>query len=324
MLEGEIYHNTKCEPEIVISYDCNIDICPYCYARDQRINDKMSVDSFGDLLGWFKEVVPDLKGITILGGEPTTIKNLEEYLQVAEKTQMYVNFFTNGSFDEERSEMLASNPAVKTFFFHFEPAHFTFLAKHEHNFRRNIAKLKSKNKDVRLRINFHGIDFDYKTPVNLASEYNTPIAWSITSPCRAMKDYVRQKDMLSAGKRLGEFLEMSKKANLEVHLLRPIPRCAFPDYVFEAYKDYSTLGRNCNISTYVHPDLTVQMCTVMDDTKRGPIKSAKELRKAILEFQKIEQIVRNNPSFNVCPDCDEYANSCQGGCFSYKIFGDHT
>jgi len=325
-LEDKIFHNTKCEPEIVISYFCNIDSCPYCYAREhaRRTSKNMTVKEFADVVGWFKETVPSLKGITLLGGEPTIIPNLKDYLETAARANVYVNLFSNGSFDAGQAKMLCGNNAVNTVYFHFDQLHFERIPSHVDFFKRNIGELKNAGKDVRLRANFHGTGFDVELPLKIASEYSIPIAWSITSPCKSMKEYARRKDFSLVENRLARFFSEARNSGLKLQLVRPVPICAFSEEVFEEFREFAQLDRKCNVSTYVHPNRVVQFCSVMDNTRTGPVNSAEELKKAILKFQKLEIVLRGKPSFDACNSCKKFKTICQGGCLAYKVFGDRT
>ncbi len=323
--EEEIVHNINCEPEIVISYFCNLDICEYCYARSQKIDEKMSIEDFEKLIGWFKDVVKPLKGITLLGGEPTALNDLKKYLDAAQKQDVYINFFTNGSFNNKQCEMLINSQVVKTFYFHLNENHLEKVKGHLDNFKNNIKKLKENGKNVVLRNNFDGNDFNYNIVLELASEFSLPIAWSITSPCKSMSNYVLRKDLRKVGERLGCFFAEARKLNLELNLLRPIPHCAFPDNIYEEFKDYTDLARNCNVSSYVYPNKQIQFCTVLDHFKSSIINSADELKDSILQFQKLENNLRKLPSFDTCLTCDKFKMEiCQGGCFAYKFFGEHV
>jgi MoaA/NifB/PqqE/SkfB family radical SAM enzyme len=320
----ELKHNTQCDPEIVISYHCNLDICPYCYAREQNIKDIMCVKDFSDFASWFKELFPSLDGITLLGGEPTALTNLEEYVKAAAEHDLRVSLFTNGSFNDSRREIF-DKKFIKRVYFHLEPVQFLLVPGHEKMFTENIRNLVEKEVSVSLRVNFHGMQFDYMRPIEIASEMGVPIAWSITSPCNSMGEYIRRKNLKDIGYRLVEFFRESKNQGIDLELVRPIPRCAFEKESFGEFADYTNLGKHCNVSTYVHPNRVVQLCTVMDCLKQGPINNAQELRAAIEYFQQIESVLRNVPSFESCPSCDNYKKKlCQGGCMSYKLYGDHT
>ena len=72
---------------VAISYYCNLDICEYCYARGQAVTDTMSIESFQKMLGWLSDLSA-LREVQIVGGEPTTIEDLGEYLDALQR-QMF-------------------------------------------------------------------------------------------------------------------------------------------------------------------------------------------------------------------------------------------
>ena len=263
----KIEHNILCEPEVVISYKCNLDICSYCYARNQKQSTDLSPEKFDLLISWFCEIYPDFAGITLLGGEPTFLDNLKQYIYVAKEHNIYVNLFTNGNFNECQLNLLIDSQNVKIIYFHLEQQHINKIENHLEIFEENIKKLKDRNKDIRLRVNFDGIDFDYELAIKLATKYSLPIYWSITSPCKGFDGYIDKKRLHLVGTRLEGFFSKSKKNGLEIQLLRPIPQCAFTPETIEEFGNYADITRKCNISTYVYPDLSVQFCTVMDHTR---------------------------------------------------------
>lgn len=106
---------------------------------------------------------------------------------------------------------------------------------------------------------------------------------------------------------------------MKLELVRPVPKCMFDEATFEEFREYSNLDKTCNVSSYVLPDGSVQFCTIMDDIRRAPAQSADELRETILEFQAEDGRLRRQPSFGACKSC---GHSCQGGCLSYKKYGD--
>lgn len=202
--EFEIFHNTKCPPEIVITYACN-KTCPYCYAKGQAEGEAarttMAAEKFRRIAGWLKEVIPNMESITILGGEPLILPNLSDYLDAAEAIQIKVNFFTNGSFGEKQGDAVAKSPITDVIYFHYEPLHFTDEG-HGRIFFRNAEKILNAGKQVKLRVNFHGTSFDYREQLAFARRFGIPFAWSFTSPAKNMGDYVRLSGLRMVGDRL--------------------------------------------------------------------------------------------------------------------------
>ncbi len=314
---GRIYHNTKCPPEIVISYACNKK-CPYCYAEGQKSDEIMPVAKFKKIGGWFKQVLPSLESITILGGEPLIMENIGSYIDSARDVGLMVNFFTNGSFGMKNRNIVASSPAVDAIYFHYEPVHFCDES-HRKTFLANLKYAHGSGKRVKLRVNFHGANFEYMGLLEIAAAFDIPIAWSITSPAKNMRDYVRHENFVEIGGILSAFISKCFEFGVNLELVRPVQKCIFPEGVFEKFKEYSNLDKTCNVASYVRPDGTVQFCTILDDVKKGPIKSAEELADAIFHFQSEEARLRKKPSFGACKTC---GRPCQGGCLSYKVYGD--
>src|ERR1700722_9590361 len=65
---------------ISITDRCNTDICTYCYARDQQGDMKpMPIEDFCRALDWL-DTVSDFPEVYFVGGEPSTVPKLEEFL----------------------------------------------------------------------------------------------------------------------------------------------------------------------------------------------------------------------------------------------------
>lgn len=303
---------------VSLTYKCNTDICPYCYARGQKIKRTMDIRDFKKVIKWLKQV-SDIPEIYLVGGEPTVLPNLKDYLNIIKEEKMKTVIYTNGSFNRKTRKLLSNFSVVKLIVFHYEPLHFRKIKGHKKRFMSNIAYL-SKNKKLNLLFVIDKINFAYKIPLGIAEKYDLDLGWIFSTPTSGKTHYLSLKQIKLIGRKTEKFLLEAKKKNVKTYPDLTIPLCLFSDKFFAKYRDQFKLLKKCLPFIYFKPDLSTQFCTAMPQFSSKPIKNVERLRTMIKKYRKIRKKYETFPSFKECINCDLHGILCQGGCLTYKLY----
>ena len=113
---------------ISITDKCNTDICTYCYARDQQSGHKapMSLSDFRRALDMLGEI-SDFPEVYLVGGEPSTVPNILEFLDTVAEKKWGATLYTNGAFGDRLCDAFAGHPGLQRVALHFEQAFFDFI-----------------------------------------------------------------------------------------------------------------------------------------------------------------------------------------------------
>ena len=113
---------------ISITDKCNTDICTYCYARDQQSGHKapMSLSDFRRALDMLEEI-SDFPEVYLVGGEPSTVPNILEFLDAVAEMKWGATLYTNGAFGDRLCNAFAGHPGLQRVALHFEQAFFELL-----------------------------------------------------------------------------------------------------------------------------------------------------------------------------------------------------
>lgn len=287
---------------VTLTYKCNTDICPYCYARGQKIKPTMDIKDFKKVVVWLKQV-SNITEINLVGGEPTILPNLKDYLDILNKENMSAIVYTNGSFDRKIRKLISTHSAVKSIIFHYEPLHFKNIRGHKKRFITNIARL-SKNKKLNLLFIIDKTNFNHKTPLKIAEKYNLNLGWVFSAPTSGKTHYLNLKQIKLTGRKIEKFLLEAKDRNVRTYADLTIPLCLFSDNFFAKYRDEFKLVKKCLPFVYFKPDLSTQFCTALPKISSKPIGNAEELKSIIEKYRKIRKQYETIPSFKECVDCD--------------------
>lgn len=302
---------------ISISYACNTDICSYCYARAQRVNRTMTVDSFRNVLRWMKEI-SNCTGINLVGGEPTIIPSLDEYLDTASMEGFDVTIYTNGRFEASRAVELSGHPAVTEVIFHYEPLFFENYPDHREQLVRNLRILSQKNLGIIYCIT--SSDFEYKECLALAREFHAQLRWIFATPTSGGTPFMTLEEMKGAGARLQEFLLHCRSEGVKTVPDLSVPICVFDRDFLETNAEDLGLVKLCYPFVSIEPDLSTRFCTSVSETRCDCISDSESLRRAILESRSARKRLNRRLAFRECKECPEHNVSCQGGCLTYKVY----
>jgi len=304
-------------PCLSISYKCNTDICEYCYARSQRMDKDMSVEDFTKVLKWLKEI-SDTREIFLVGGEPTIIKNLKEYLDAAKKEEFEVNIYTNGGFKEEVRNLLITHPSVMEVIFHYEPRFFKIISKE--NYLKNIEEI-SKKKKVMMLYTTSDPNFDYSEVLDWAKKYKMLIRWIFATPTKGNTPYLSLAEMKKSRKHLQKFLLEALENGVETIPDLSFPLCVFDKEFVEKYYKKLNLVKMCFPFAYIKPTLGTQFCSSVPEFIHEPVKDSKELLKIIDNYKAERKKMDKIYAFKECKTCEWNNVYCQGGCLCYRLYG---
>ncbi|MCX6818629.1 MAG: radical SAM protein [Candidatus Aenigmarchaeota archaeon] len=306
------------KPNIVITYSCNKK-CSYCYASTNT-KSIMSLKQFEALLDWYKGILTKFEGVTLLGGEPTLIPKLNNYLATLGKKGLIAKIYTNGTFICSEHPRLMNSEVVRECIFHYEPTQLS--REEEQRFFQNMKEAKNSGIEAILRYNFN-LDFNYRFILEIAEKYNVPLSWSISHPTAHGNPYIKYKQFSQMRDIIGNFLREARERNVQLMLGIPLPHCIYHEKDFLEYKEEFELDKKCTPIGDVNPDMSIQFCAVIPQIKKGPIKNQEELAKAIRYFKAIEGCIKEKYPFINCGICQNKEKfSCQGGCFAYRLYGD--
>ena len=135
---------------ISITDKCNTDICTYCYARDQQSGHKapMSLSDFRRALDMLGEI-SDFPEVYLVGGEPSTVPNILEFLDAVAEKKWGATLYTNGAFGDRLRDAFAGHPGLQRVALHFEQAFFDSYNNFEKRWIENIRVL-SRTKECSL------------------------------------------------------------------------------------------------------------------------------------------------------------------------------
>jgi len=281
----------------------------------------MQPDAFRNISSWFKEAA-GIHEVTLLGGEPTQHPQLSELLDITQAQDITARVCTNGFYSASVGSMLSSHPALRSMLVHYEMTYHGMKG-YRNGIERNLAQLvQAQIPEVFLRYNFH-LDFQPGDVLSLAKQFNLAIAYSISSPAKGLTEYFRHGDLHAAGERLLAFAQQADEQGTKLILARALPLCMFTEEQRKKFAHVLDLHGTCTAAKdiTVNSDLSLQLCSVMKGCRTDPVKSAEDLTVKIDALRKMEADVRKVPSFDACRSCD-LTDTCQGGCLSYKAFGD--
>lgn len=281
----------------------------------------MKQDAFRNITAWFKEAA-GIREVTLLGGEPTQHSELSKLLDIAHAQGLTARVCTNGFYSESVGSMLATHPAIRSMLVHYEKTYHEMKG-YRAGIERNLAQLVEAGvPEVFLRYNFH-LDFQPGDVLELAKKFRLAIAYSLSSPAKGLTEYFRHGDLRVGGEKLLEFAQQAETQGTKLILARALPLCMFTQEQRKKFAKVLDLQGTCTAmrDVTVNSDLSLQLCSVMKNCRTEPVTSAADLKAKLEELRRREAEVRKVPSFEACRECD-LTEKCQGGCLSYKAFGD--
>lgn len=308
---------------ISITDKCNTDICTYCYARDQQSGHKapMSLSDFRRALDMLGEI-SDFPEVYLVGGEPSTVPNILEFLDAVAEKKWGATLYTNGAFGDRLRDAFAGHPGLQRVALHFEQAFFDSYDNFEKRWIENIRVL-SRTKECSLLFVAVGADFDYARPLDLAEEFGLKLTWVFAAPSSGRTPFVGLPTMRAAGPRLEQFLLEAEARGVKTAPDLPTPLCVFRPEFLEAYRDRFALVRKCRPFVYFRRDLSMQSCTAMPCRSAPAPKNADALRATIETHRVADMELKRQTSFPDCAGCKHHIEgTCQGGCMTYKVYAD--
>ena len=307
---------------ISITDRCNTDICSYCYARDQQGDMRpMPIDDFSRALDWLS-TVSDFPEVYLVGGEPSTVPNIEEFLDEVAARNWAATLYTNGAFNTRLRDMFTAHPGLARVAFHYEEAFFKTYKNFRERWEANLDAL-GRTKECSVIFVINGQDFDYEEPLAMAKKYGLKVTWIFATPSSGHTPYVGLHSMRKAGPRVQEFLLAADAGGIKTSPDLPVPLCIFDNDFLDQYRERFALVRRCRPFVYFKTDLSVQFCTAMPAYSAPRPADAEELADVITRHRRADQLLKDKPSFPECVDCEQHlSRMCQGGCMTYKVYAD--
>lgn len=308
-------------PQLNITYKCNLN-CSYCYEQEFSYkNEIMSLEEIGNLFRFFKSL--NIRESTLIGGEPTLHPDLSKIFSLANEKNISLRIFTNGFINQKTLNLLKGAESLRDIYIH--------LIDHINGqWSQNISDLLKTSKNIWLRINFSNIH-EIKHAESVISKFkgkNIKIGYSLSCPYSEKdKTFVpvalRNRQVKDIYKRLFDFLEKRIKSGIEVHPGRPLPVCQYTEKEWDYLVKNANAKSTCNPINDINfdPGYYVKLCSVI---KRPRYKLSvldeehfKRVLKKLLIFKKATVRI---PSMSDCSSCVLFPETCQGGCYAYKIY----
>lgn len=303
---------------VALSYVCNTDVCQYCYARSQKIPGCLSLDDFDKVVAWLADV-GEIRHIHLVGGEPTLLPDLPDYLAILAARGFKTTIYTNGYFDTEQKGFLFSHPVVTEIVFHYEPEFFRRFPNYRAILFRNLERLHG-NKKMTIIYCIPKIDFPYHEVLDIARRFAMELRWIFATPVSGCASYMSLDEMKMAGPRLQRFLLEAKQHGVATQPDLCVPLCIFEKIFLDQYTEEFRLVKFCFPFVYIKPNLQTQFCSSMPAFHGGRLRTADDLRKVIVGYRTKRQELNEIDAFSVCKECDLNARSCQGGCLTYRVY----
>ncbi|WP_063062494.1 radical SAM protein [Nocardia sienata] len=300
---------------------CNTDVCTYCYARDQKTESHtMSIELFREILDRLQEV-SDFPEVYLVGGEPTVLSQLDQYLAEIERRNWTTTIYTNGGFNAKRRDMMLASPAVRRIVFHYDELLFEkfkwLRPRWEDNLRAMGTTCETSINGV-----IDGPDFPLVELVDLAADHGAALTWIFATPTSGGTPFLGLGQMRELGPVVQRMLLHALERGVKTSPDLPIPLCIFePDFLQEHGERFALI-RRCQPFAYFHVDGRVSYCTAMPLYTAPRPADAEELAQTIERHREHDRQLKQQPSFPECVTCEAHIKQvCQGGCMTYKVYG---
>lgn len=314
-------------PQFNITYACNMySICKYCYAEKfarETGRKHMASSDFDMVIGWLQAL--DVKDIVFIGGEPTLHPDLDEFLAILEKHRLRCRVFTNGSSPKKAIKSICQCRAVNEIFFHYDDVYISSNRSGAGIFFRNLDHCLEQGKNIYLRYNISDKDFDFTGVLETAEKYKAPIGYSLSAPAYGICSGIPLYKISEFLPQLKAFVVSAKQKGVQLILGRPLPRCMIREEELSFWQRYAGFKSVCEPinDLTINPDLTVQLCSVLFNTRYPkPLSTAQSLIRAIDGLKNTARELQAIPPMQACKSCRFFPLQCQGGCLSYKVYAE--
>lgn len=300
---------------------CNTDVCTYCYAREQKTGThRMPLERFSEVLDMLQEI-SDFPEVYLVGGEPTVLRNLDQYLGEIERRGWTTTIYTNGGFTAAQREVLRSSPAVTRVAFHYDEFLFRSFDWLAPRWESNIRALSSTC-DVSIIGVIDGPKFPFIELVDKAASYNASFTWIFATPTSGGTPYLGLHEMRALGPEVQRMLLHALEKGVKTSPDLPIPLCIFESAFLAEHAERFALVRRCQPFAYFHVDGRVSYCTAMPVFTAPRPSTSAELADIIEAHREEDRQLKQRPSFPECVTCEYHLRQqCQGGCMTYKVYG---
>jgi MoaA/NifB/PqqE/SkfB family radical SAM enzyme len=144
------------------------------------------------------EEISDFPEVYLVGGEPSTVPNILEFLDAVAEKKWGATLYTNGAFGDRLRDAFAEHPGLQRVALHFEQSFFDSYDNFEKRWMENIRVL-SRTKECSLLFVAMGADFDYARPLDLAEEFGLKLTWVFAAPSSGGTPFVGLPTMRAAG-----------------------------------------------------------------------------------------------------------------------------
>lgn len=317
-----------------LTYRCN-NHCKWCYAKNEVSNARDLTDKNEDnFLGFLSDL--KVKKVVLIGGEPTTYKNLFRLIKKFDKKNILVGMVSNGRklADYDFCKKLEDAGTYST----------TILIEGSHellhdnttgvkgSFRQSMnglenlmkTKIDTSTETVMSRYN----EDDLEEIVSLTEKYDlTQSAYSICGPCISTEGISEFSLSLNYGAKLFEKVFKKAKYRERTKLITSSTICSFDPNLYQEMKKYGAVSKGCHIlagSRFVlEPNGNIIPCVhftgfpIMNLFEEGKIMSAEDF---LIKYnspegtnQKFRKALAKYPS-EKCREGDCWGVDCAGGC----------
>jgi radical SAM protein with 4Fe4S-binding SPASM domain len=306
---------------ISITSLCNTDVCSYCYARDQKTHtQRMPLELFANILNMLADV-SDFPEVYLVGGEPTTMRQLPQYLDEIGQHGWSTTIYTNGGFNSKQMEALRASPAVTRVVFHYDELLFRTFKWLRARWDANLRAL-SATCEISITAVIDGPDFPFIDLVDLAASYGATFTWIFATPTSGSTPYVDLTGMRALGPQVQRMLLHALDRGVTTSPDLPIPLCIFDARFLAEYAEQFALVRRCQPFAYFHVDGRVSYCTAMPIYTAPRPTTSSQLADVIERHREQDRVLKLRTSFPECESCEHHLRqTCQGGCMTYKVYG---
>ncbi len=307
---------------IAITSLCNTDVCTYCYARDQKTSTHtMPIEHFREILDMLADI-SDFPEVYLVGGEPTALPNFDEYLTEIAARGWTTVVYTNGGFNAKRRSEILASPAVKRVAFHYDELLFEKFTWLRPRWEDNMRALRD-HCEVSIVGVVDGPDFPMNDMVDLAADFGASYTWIFATPTSGGTPFLGLHPMRELGPAVQEMLLRAMDRGVKTSPDLPVPLCVFEPEFLTEHAERFALIRRCQPFAYFNVDGRVSYCTAMPVHTAARPETSDELAEIIERHRHEDRMLKQQPSFPECVTCPFHLKqTCQGGCMTYKVYGD--
>lgn len=283
---------------VYLTEKCNAN-CPTCFNANNRANAEMTPDKFELICRYFNQ--QGIKGIKIMGGEPTVHGNFSKMIKIAQKYFSRIFIFSNGLRKDAFNELEMRENDVITYNFNFANSYsdeiFLLNQKFVRYFEIQVNATKNEIKII------NQID-------ELYNKYGNIFTVALTLDCTS--DIFTEKEVVVKKLQYIEKYLIEKKCSFVYD--HKMPYCYL--YGTGLHAGFDALCAPYD-SCLIDAEYNLRMCNQHPEKIINIFSGGKIIPWAILEnylFEKFYEL-QLVALKKICRECVFYNSVCNGGCF---------